>query len=66
MDHADRHWTTIERCGVQIGDLVSSDAGGLPIYRVLALQDQRTWLRDERSGRDHIAPLSSLRWKLER
>ena len=64
MEHQACHWVTIERFGVMPGDLVSSEAGGLPIYRVLSLQDQRAWLRDERTGRDHIAPLSSLRWKL--
>lgn len=58
------HWVTIERTGIQTGDLVSAQAGGLPIYRVVALQAERAWLRDERGERDHIAPLSALRWKL--
>ena len=64
MDHQACQWVTIERCGVAPGDLVSAEAGGLPIYRVLSVQDQRAWLRDERTGRDHIAPLATLRWKL--
>ncbi len=65
MDRLSSHWVTIPRGGLKSGDLVSAEAGGLPIYRVLEVHDQRTWLREERTGRDHIAPVSALRWKLE-
>ena len=44
---------------VQVGDLVSSDAGGMPIYRVTALADGRAWLAGERQAR----PLTGFRWK---
>ena len=64
VDQTVRHWVTVERFGVAPGDLVSAEAGGLPIYRVLMLQGQRASLRDERSGRDHISPLHLLRWKV--
>ncbi len=63
MDQA-RHWNIIDRDGIAPGDLVSAEAGGLPVYRVLALQDRRLWLREERSGRDHILPADAMRWKL--
>ena len=59
-----RHWNIIDRSGIAEGDLVSAEAGGLPVYRVLALQERRLWLREERSGRDHIAPVDAMRWKL--
>ena len=59
-----RHWIARERSEIKAGDLVSAEAGGLPIYRVIALEDQSTSLREEQSGRDHVAPLSALHWKL--
>ena len=48
---------------VQIGDLVSVDAGGMPIFRVLALADGRAWLRGERDAATEEAPLDRFRWK---
>ncbi len=56
LDDADRRV-------VQVGDRVCSDAGGLPTYQVLALTDGRAWLRDERSGADHLMPLTRFLWK---
>ena len=46
-----------------VGDLISADAGGLPVYRVLGLQDRRAWLKDERDGSNHIMPLGQFRWR---
>jgi hypothetical protein len=48
---------------VKVGDLVSAEAGGLPTYRVLALQDGRAWLRDEEHSADMISPVGRFRWK---
>ena len=48
---------------VRIGDFVSADAGGLPIYRVIALAGGRVWLREEHDGSDRVAPLSAFHWK---
>jgi hypothetical protein len=59
-----QQWTAIDRSGVRAGDKVSAEAGGLPIYTVVALQNEGTLLREERSGREHVAPLSALHWKL--
>ncbi len=64
MEQPTPRWIAIERSALKAGDLVSAEAGGLPIYRVVSLQDQETQLREERTGRDHIAPLASLHWKL--
>jgi hypothetical protein len=47
----------------RVGDLISADACGLPVYRVLALAERRAWLRDNRDGSDHIQPLGLFRWK---
>ena len=48
---------------VRVGDMVSAEAGGLPTYRVLALQAGRAWLRDEERQSDLISPLDRFRWK---
>jgi hypothetical protein len=49
---------------VAVGDLVSSDAGGMPIYRVVGLERGRAWL-----GAGAAAPgarlmsLDGFRWR---
>ena len=48
---------------IQVGDRVSAEAGGLPTYRVLALEDGRAWLRDEEHSADMISPIGRFRWK---
>ena len=48
---------------VEVGDLVSVEAGGAPTYRVLRLDDGRAWLRDEIRHLDCVAPLSQFQWK---
>ena len=48
---------------VQVGDVVSVEAGGAPTYRVLRLDDGRAWLRDENRQMDCIASLSQFHWK---
>jgi hypothetical protein len=53
----------LNRDGAEVGDLVSADAGGLPTYRILALEDGLARLRDEEHSREEISPLSRFRWK---
>jgi hypothetical protein len=48
---------------IGVGERVSAEAGGLPIYRVMALSDGRAWLREEQGGIDRVAPLSAFHWK---
>ena len=48
---------------VEIGDLVSVEAGGAPTFRVLRLDEGRAWLRDETHEMDCVAPLSQFHWK---
>ncbi|MBV9509494.1 MAG: hypothetical protein JO303_04350 [Caulobacteraceae bacterium] len=59
-------WTFVDRelaDAVEVGDRVSAEAGGLPVYRVLKLQDGRAWLRDEEHMSDMISPLDRFHWK---
>jgi hypothetical protein len=48
---------------IRAGDLVSVEAGGLPVYRVMSVENGRAWLRDELDGADCISPLSRFHWK---
>ena len=50
---------------VQVGDLVSVEAGGAPTLRVMKLADGRAWLRDSMTGADCVAPLSAFHWKAQ-
>ena len=49
---------------VQVGDVVSVEAGGAPTWRVLKLTDGRAWLRDEARGMDCVSALSQFHWKV--
>jgi hypothetical protein len=51
------------RRGVDVGDLVSVEAGGAPTWRVLRLTDGRAWLRDDVRQMDCISPISQFHWK---
>jgi hypothetical protein len=51
------------QAAVEVGDLVSVEAGGAPTYRVLRLDQGRAWLRDEARQMDCVAPLSQFHWK---
>jgi hypothetical protein len=49
---------------VDIGDVVSVDAGGMPIYRVIAVAGRDVWLDDERHSAQ-VFPLERFRWRGE-
>jgi hypothetical protein len=57
------HWVPLASEAVQIGDLVSTEAGGMPIYRVLGLVDGQARLQGERSPGVVTMPLERLHWK---
>lgn len=62
-------WLFIDRASprtVSPGDRVSADAGGLPIYQVMEIEQDRAWLRDEDTHRDVVLPPHLLRWRLMR
>lgn len=47
---------------VNVGDLVSRDAGGMPIYWVMAVENGRALLRSEDEGLQRL-PLATFRWR---
>ena len=48
---------------VQVGDLVSAAAGGMPTYRVIELnEDGLACLRDERES-EQVMPIDRFVWK---
>jgi hypothetical protein len=62
----DIEWVYLDRADegvVQPGELISADAGGLPIYRVVSLTNGRAWLKDLRDGSDRVGPLREFHWK---
>jgi hypothetical protein len=48
---------------VKVGDLVSADAGGLPIYRVMALEEGRAWVATRPGAPERMMPLAGMRWR---
>ena len=62
-------WVVLDHAAkdaVMVGDIVSTDAGGMPAYRVVALQGGRAWLRNDEHPFDWILPVSSFLWKARR
>lgn len=59
LDHAADH-------PVDVGDMVSADAGGMPIYRVLALAGREVQLANERNAVVGAIPLDRFRWRSAR
>jgi hypothetical protein len=53
----------VARREVEVGDLVSVEAGGAPTWRVLKLTDGRAWLRDEARQMDCISAIDHFHWK---
>lgn len=48
---------------IAVGDIVSTDAGGMPIYRVVALADGKAWLNDEEHTQPQVMPVDRFHWK---
>ncbi len=46
-----------ETAPIGIGDLVRTGGNFHPQYRVIALSEDRAWIRDTQHGTDHVAPL---------
>jgi hypothetical protein len=43
--------------GIAIGDLVRTGENFRPHYHVIAITDDRAWIRDTQHGLDHVVPL---------
>ena len=57
------NWISLTKNTVSPGDLVSAAAGGLPIYRVLAVADGQAWLQDDDHPAPQVMPLDRFCWK---
>jgi hypothetical protein len=65
------HWALLDHAAkepVKVGDMVSADAGGLPIYRVMGFEPGRAWVATASVAPDGAAParampLAGFRWR---
>jgi hypothetical protein len=57
------NWVLLSEDAAKVGDVVSADAGGMPLYHVVALAEGRAWLRDDRRPAVYDLPLDRFRWK---
>lgn len=48
---------------VQVGDVVSVEAGGMPIFRVVGLAGTKAWLDDEAGRMRRLTALDGFRWR---
>ena len=55
-------WIPLERDTVQAGDQVSADAGGMPIYRVVAVEDGQALVEGDGRAPTPL-PISRFHWK---
>ena len=66
---ANVEWSFVDRespSPIRGGDLVSAEAGGLPIYEVVEVDGGRVWLREALSNRDCVMPTDAMCWRIER
>jgi hypothetical protein len=56
-------WVLLDAAALKVGDVVSADAGGMPTYQVVAMEEGRAWLRDNRHDFVWVLPLSGFHWK---
>ena len=66
MAKAAVHWELLDHSAtrpVQVGDVVSAEAGGMPIYRVVGLAGHKAWLDDEPGRIRRLVSLDSFRWR---
>lgn len=55
-------WILSSQDDLHVGDVVSTDAGGMPTYRVMAIDDDEAVLEDEHHAALR-APLHRFPWK---
>jgi hypothetical protein len=46
---------------VTIGDLIRTGENCHPQYQVIAVKNDRAWIRDVQSGVDHVVPIARCR-----
>lgn len=60
------HWELLDHRAakpVEIGDAVSIEAGGMPIWRVVGFAGSKAWLDDERGTTRLLTSLDEFRWR---
>ncbi len=60
------YWSLLDHAAaepVKVGDMVSADAGGLPIYRVMAFEPGRAWVAAAKGAPARAMPLAGFRWR---
>jgi hypothetical protein len=58
-------WVLLSNTKVKVGDLISTDAGGMPVYRVVALREGAA-LVEGAGASSHTVTLDHFTWKLAR
>lgn len=59
-------WVLLDHAAVEpvgVGDLVSVDAGGMPIFQVVRVAAGHVWLDSERHDAVRELPLALFRWR---
>jgi hypothetical protein len=59
------NWVPLSKDAVSVGDFVSADAGGMPIYRVVKLADGQAWLQGERRPAAEVMSLDRFHWRAQ-
>ena len=60
------NWALVDHAAsepVRVGDQISADAGGMPVYRVIALAQGRALLADEQHAVTRELPLAGFCWR---
>ena len=66
MASAAIEWVLLDHAAerpVRVGDVVSVEAGGMPIFRVVGLAGAKAWLDDEAGRVRRLTSLDGFRWK---
>jgi hypothetical protein len=56
-------WTPLDHAArepVRIGDMISADAGGMPIYRVIAVEKGQAWVAPAQVASAQGAPVRAM------
>jgi hypothetical protein len=58
-------WALLDHAAepVKVGDMVSAEAGGLPIYLVVALEAGHAWVATAKGAPARALPLAAFRWR---
>ncbi len=62
MDSSNQ-WVLLAEEPAQVGDVVSLDAGGMPMFRVMALDNGQALLQDDMRHAPQARSLDGFRWK---